>query len=122
MGGGMSSSNEYPFALVAWLATGVLSGFGCGVRRIRMKARKIPANEEKKNEPPRGFLKQFRPDFARVHLSSSRWPSTRTTSTFHLLSGARLLRPPVPLPVIAKNAGVVDLGGITPDASARDCV
>ena len=26
------------------------------------------------------------------------------------------------LPVIAKNAGVVDFGGITPDASARDCV
>ena len=79
-------------------------------------------NEEEEHEPPRGFLEKFRPDFARVHLSSSRWPSTRTTRTFHLLSGARLLRPPVPLPVIAKNAGVVDFGGITPDASARDCV
>ena len=29
-----------------------------------------------------------------------------------------MFRPPWPLPVIAKNAGVVDFGGITPDASA----
>ena len=33
-----------------------------------MKARKIRADEQKKHEPPRGFLKKFRPDFARVHL------------------------------------------------------
>jgi hypothetical protein len=55
IGGGMSSSNEYPFALVAWLATGVLSGFGCGVRLIRMKARKIPPTRRKRTSRPAGF-------------------------------------------------------------------
>jgi hypothetical protein len=88
------------------------------------KGEKDSANKQKEKQPAGGLLKEFRPNLPQVHLDCSGcWrPSARTTRTFHLLSGARLLRPPWPLPVIAKNAGVVDFGGIMPEASATDCV
>ena len=88
------------------------------------KGEEYPADEQEEKQPAGGLLKDLRPYLAQIHFDSSGccWPSARTTRTFHLLSGARLFRPPWPLPVIAKNAGVVDFGGITPDASAIDCV
>ena len=88
------------------------------------KGEEYPTDEQEEKQPAGGLLKDLRPYLAQIHFDSSGccWPSARTTKTFHLLSGARLLRPPWPLPVTAKNAGVVDFGGITPDASAIDCV
>ena len=44
------------------------------------------------------------------------------TRTFHGFAGARLLRPPLGVPVMPKNATVVELGGITPDASTTEAV
>ena len=81
-------------------------------------------NEQEEKQPAGGLLEDLRPYLAQIHFDSSGccWRSARTTRTFHLLSGERLLRPPWPLPVTAKNADVIDFGGITPDASAIDCV
>jgi hypothetical protein len=88
------------------------------------KGEKDSANEQKEKQPTGRLLKEFRPNLPQIHLDSFGCcrPSARTMRTFHLLSGARLLRPPWLLPVIAKNAGVVDFGGIMPEASAMDCV